>query len=129
MRDKSIGLRGIALARCAFRSIWTRPWANKVLLVDDILRSGKPLRDARALLEAKGCRVVGIAVLFHQPTPRTLGFGSLQLFSLAKLETGYYADAADCELCKRGIPLERVEADQKAEEAREMVLCASSSGS
>jgi orotate phosphoribosyltransferase len=102
---------------------------ERVLLVDDILRSGKLLGEAQALLESKGCRVVGIAVLFHQPTPRTLGFGSLPLFSLAKLETVHYADASDCELCRRGIPLERVEADQKAEEAHELVLCAGSSGS
>jgi len=102
---------------------------EQVLLVDDILRSGRLLRQAQTLLEAKGCRVVGIAVLFHQPTPRTIDFGSLPLFSLARLEAGYYADAADCELCRRGIPLERVEADEKAEETREMVLCAGSSGS
>jgi len=56
-------------------------------------------------------------------------FGSLPLFSLARLEAAYYADAADCQLCKRGIPVERVEADQKVEEAREMLLCAGSSGS
>ena len=102
---------------------------EQVLLVDDILRSGKLLREAKALLESKGCRVAGIAVLFHQPTPRTLTFGSLPLFSLARLETGYYADAPDCQLCRRGIPLERVEADEKTEEAREMLLCAGSTGS
>jgi len=102
---------------------------EQVLLADDILRSGKLLRQARALLESKGCRVVGIAVLFHQPTPRTPDFGSLPLFSLAKLEAGYYADASDCQLCRRGIPLERVEADEKAEEALDMVLCAGSTSS
>lgn len=102
---------------------------EQVLLVDDVLRSGKPLREAKTLLESKGCRVVGMAVLFHQPTPQTLSFGSLPLFSLAQLETGYYADASDCELCRQGIPLEQVEADAKSEVAREMVLCASSSGS
>jgi len=100
---------------------------EQVLLADDILRSGKLIREAQALLESKGCRVVGIAVLFHQPTPRTLGFGSLPLFYLARLEAGYYAEAADCRLCQRGVPLERVEADEKAEEAREMLLFAGSS--
>ena len=97
-----------------------------VLLVDDILRSGKLLREAQALVESKGCRVVGVAVLFHQPTPQTLGFGSLPLFCLAKLEAGYYADAADCQLCKRGIPLEPVEADAKTEATREMAFFAGS---
>lgn len=102
---------------------------EQVLLVDDILRSGKLLRQARELLESKGCRVAGIAVLFHQPTPWTLDFGSLPLFSLAKLEPGYHADASNCELCRRGIPLERVEADAKVEGSLEMVLCAGSTGS
>ena len=97
---------------------------EQVLLVDDLLRSGKVLREAQALLESKGCRVAGIAVLFHQPTPQTLTFGQLPVFSLARLETGYYADAADCQLCKRGIPLEPVDADAKEEEERQLVLCA-----
>jgi orotate phosphoribosyltransferase len=97
---------------------------ERVLLVDDILRSGKLLREAQTLLESKGCRVVGVAVLFHQPTPRTLDFGTLPIFYLARLEAGYYAEAAACELCKRSIPLQNIEADEKTEEAREAFLFA-----
>jgi len=97
---------------------------ERVLLVDDILRSGKLLREAQKLLESIGCQVVGAAVLFHQPTPRTMDFGTLPIFYLAELEAGYYAEADECELCQRGIPLQNVEADEKTEEAREAFLLA-----
>lgn len=97
---------------------------ERVLLVDDILRSGKLLREAQKLLESHGCRVVGVAVLFYQPTPRTLDFGMLPIFYLATLQAGYYAEAAACELCQRGIPLQNIEADEKTEEAREAYLTA-----
>jgi len=100
------------------------PPGERVLLVDAILRSGKLLREAQTLLELHGCRVVGVAVLFHQPTPRTLDFGTLPIFYLAKLEAGYYAEARACDLCQRGIPLQNIEADEKTEEAREAFLFA-----
>jgi len=49
---------------------------ERVLLVDDILRSGSLLREAQLLLESRGCRVVGVAVLFHKPTPWTTNLGA-----------------------------------------------------
>jgi len=95
---------------------------EKVLLVDDILRSGRLLHLTQALLESKGCQVVGVGVLIYQPTPKTLGFGALPLYYLARLEASYYADTASCTLCRRGIPLEHIELDEKTEEACEGVL-------
>ncbi len=79
-----------------------------VLLVDDILRSGNKLTALKALLDAAGAKVVGLAVIIYQPTPDTLDFGSLPLYYLAKLEASYYVDGKACELCKRGEPLEQV---------------------
>jgi hypothetical protein len=49
----------------------------------------------------------------------------MPLFCLARLDAGYYASTASCELCKRGVPLEQVEADEKTEEVRESWLSAS----
>lgn len=95
---------------------------EKVLLADDILRSGKLLHEAKALVESNGGEVVGVAVLLHQPTPRTLGFGALPLYYLAQVEASYYADAATCALCKRGVPLEQIDTDESTEEAREQIL-------
>jgi orotate phosphoribosyltransferase len=81
---------------------------EQVVMVDDILRTGSKLTELKQLLESRGAVVVGLAVIIYQPTPKTLSFGSLPLYHLAKLEASYYADAAHCELCQRGIPLEKV---------------------
>ena len=81
---------------------------EQVVLVDDILRTGSKLQDLKRLLESFGASVVGLAVVVYQPTPRTTAFGSLPLYHLARLEASYYADAAHCDLCARGAPLEVV---------------------
>jgi len=81
---------------------------EQVVLVDDILRSGRKLTELKALLEAKGAQVVGLAVVIYQPNPDILSFGNLPLYYLAKLEARYFADAQHCELCKQGLPLEKV---------------------
>ncbi len=81
---------------------------EKVLLVDDILRTGRKLLELKALVEANGAEVVGLAVVIHQPTPQTPDFNPLPFFCLAKFDGLYYKDAASCDLCKQGVPLERV---------------------
>ena len=79
---------------------------EKVLLVDDILRTGTKLTQLKNLVEASGAEVVGLAVVVYQPTPATPGFSPLPFYYLAKLDGLYYRDAASCELCQRGVPLE-----------------------
>jgi len=81
---------------------------EKVLLVDDILRSGKKLADLKALVESHGGEVVGLAVVIYQPTPSTMNFDPLPFYYLAKLEANYYKDAKSCDLCKRGVPVAKV---------------------
>jgi len=91
-----------------FRQYLEQHPGEQVVLVDDILRSGSKLREMKTLLESRGAQVVGLAVVIYQPTPNTKDFGSLPLYYLAKLEASYYADAAHCELCRRGVKLEKV---------------------
>ncbi|HVX67158.1 MAG TPA: hypothetical protein VHA11_11180, partial [Bryobacteraceae bacterium] len=55
-----------------------------------------------------GAKVVGMAVLIYQPTPKTPDFSPLPLYYLAKLDAMYYTDAESCELCRRGVPIEKV---------------------
>jgi orotate phosphoribosyltransferase len=62
----------------------------------------------QVLLESRGARVVAMAVIVYQPTPRTRDFGNLPLYYLAKLNASYYADAAHCDLCKEGAPVQKV---------------------
>ena len=91
-----------------FRQYLEQHPGEQVVLVDDILRSGRNLSEMKTLLESRGARVVGLAVIIYQPTPSTMDFGSLPLYYLAKLEASYYADAAHCDLCRRGVKLEKV---------------------
>jgi orotate phosphoribosyltransferase len=80
---------------------------EQVVLVDDILRTGSKLAEMKRLLEASGAVVVGLAVVIYQPNPDMIDFGPLPLYYLAKLDARYFADAAHCELCKRGEPVEK----------------------
>ncbi|HSU59317.1 MAG TPA: phosphoribosyltransferase family protein [Bryobacteraceae bacterium] len=81
---------------------------ERVLLVDDILRSGKRLTELRNLVESKGAQIVGLAVAVYQPNPTVASFGNLPLFYLAKMDASYYKDSSSCELCKKGVPVQKV---------------------
>lgn len=91
-----------------FRQFLTPHEGEQVVLVDDILRTGSRLAELKQLLESHGAVVVGLAVVIYQPMPKTVNFGSLPLYYLAKLEASYFADSAACELCQKGLPLEKV---------------------
>jgi orotate phosphoribosyltransferase len=91
-----------------FRQYLQQHEGEKVLLVDDILRTGKKLTEMKSLLESNGAEVVGLAVMVYQPTPQTPSFDPLPFYYLAKLDGLYYKDAASCDLCKKGVLLETV---------------------
>jgi orotate phosphoribosyltransferase len=91
-----------------FRQYMEQLPGEKVLLVDDILRTGKKLTELRRMVESNGAEVVGLAVIIYQPTPRTPDFSPLPFYYLAKLDASYAMDARSCELCKRGVPVEKV---------------------
>lgn len=91
-----------------FRQYLQQTPGEKVLLVDDILRSGRRLTQLRQLVESNGATVVGIAVALYQPSPSVADFSPLPLFYLAKMNAVYYRDSASCDLCKQGAPLERI---------------------
>jgi orotate phosphoribosyltransferase len=58
---------------------------EKVLMVDDIYRSGRKLTQLRQLLESNGAQVVGVAVLIKHPFPKVLVLDGLPVYSLASL--------------------------------------------
>jgi orotate phosphoribosyltransferase len=91
-----------------FRQFLEPRKGEPVVIVDDILRSGSKLSELKKLLEAAGANVVGLAVIIYQPTPTTVDFGSLPLYYLAKLEASYYTNAGQCEMCQRGVPVQKV---------------------
>jgi orotate phosphoribosyltransferase len=88
-----------------FRQFLEVTAGEKVLLVDDILRTGSKLADLKALVEQGGGEVVGIAVVIHQPVPGAAAFEPLPFYSLAQLDPTYYKDANSCDLCEQGVPL------------------------
>jgi orotate phosphoribosyltransferase len=80
---------------------------EKVLLVDEILRSGKRLTELKTLVESRGGEVVAIAVVIYQPAPNERSFSPLPFHYLARLDATY-SDPASCPQCKRGEPVEKV---------------------
>lgn len=91
-----------------FRQFIEPEKGENVVLVDDIFRSGRNLADLKATLETAGANVMAIAVIVYQPRPESKTFEELPLYYLSKLSASYYARQETCDLCKRGIPLEKV---------------------
>lgn len=71
---------------------------EKILLVDDILRTGTKISAVKKLVEDKGAQVVGIAVMVYQPTPYTPVYEGIPLYYLAKLDAMYYRDIKEVQL-------------------------------
>jgi orotate phosphoribosyltransferase len=91
-----------------FRQFVEPEEGEKVLLVDDILRSGRRLKELKQLVERSGADIVGLAVAVYQPNPTVEDLGQLPLFYLAKMDAVYYKDSSSCELCKKGVPIQKV---------------------
>lgn len=87
-----------------FRQFHTMEAGEKVLLVDDILRSGQKLTELKRLVESHGGEVVGLAVIVYQPNPHCASFGSLPFFYLAKLDSLYCEDKDSCAIVTPGVP-------------------------
>ena len=80
---------------------------EKVLLVDDILRSGQSVKDLQTVVEGRGAEIVGLAVMIHEPTENVATFPGIPFFTLAKIQPTYEAPSA-CKQCKATIPLEKI---------------------
>ena len=79
-----------------FRQFLQIAQGEKVLLVDDIMRSGNRLTELKQLVESKGAEIVGVAVIVYQPNPRCASFDPLPLYYLAKLDSLYCDDKESC---------------------------------
>jgi orotate phosphoribosyltransferase len=74
---------------------------EKVLLVDDILRTGTKLTQLHQLALDHGCEVMGLAIVVYQPNPRTPDLG-LPLFYLCKLDSLFCDDKEACPIPEPG---------------------------
>jgi orotate phosphoribosyltransferase len=88
-----------------FRQFLLPEAGEQIVIVDDILRTGKKLSELKTLLESYGALVVGLAVIIYQPFPNCETFGNLPMYYLAKLEARYAVDGGNCEWCRSGVPL------------------------
>ncbi|MGH9481847.1 MAG: phosphoribosyltransferase family protein [Terriglobales bacterium] len=77
---------------------------ERVILVDDILRTGRKLTQLRKLVESAGAKVLALAVLVHQPFENGAEFPDLPLFKLLTLAPRYW-QAGQCPLCAQGTPV------------------------
>lgn len=89
-----------------FRPYLMQEPGEKVVIVDDVYRSGARVMELRQLCEENGAEVVAVATLIYQPMPATPVIRDLPFFYLAKMNAQYYADSDSCELCRRQTPLE-----------------------
>ena len=72
-----------------FRQFLDQDLGEKVLLVDDILRSGRKLSELKTLCEANGAEVVGLATVVYQPNRDCIEFKDIPFFYLAKLNSTF----------------------------------------
>jgi orotate phosphoribosyltransferase len=90
-----------------FRQYLQLEKGEKVILVDDIFRTGAKLSEMKELVESAGGEVVAMAVIVYQPRPHAWSVGSVPFYYLARLEATD-RERADCEQCKRDMPFEKV---------------------
>jgi orotate phosphoribosyltransferase len=76
-----------------FREFLELQPGEKVVLVDDIYRTGLKLSETKRLVEAAGGEVVALAVIVEQPAPGAVTFGGLPFYSLASLEMTFVEPA------------------------------------
>lgn len=94
--------------RLRFRQYMEDHSGEKVVMVDDTLRTGRKLSELKTLLESGGATVLALAVVIQQARVDTLDLDHIPLYSLARIEAELYPDRAGCPMCRAGEPVEKV---------------------
>ena len=76
---------------------------QRVLIAEDVITTGKSVKEVIATIKPYGPKIIGIAALIDRSNKKTL-FGKIQLKSVNKINIKTYT-ADKCLLCKKGIPL------------------------
>ena len=100
----------------AFRQFLAPERGEKIILVDDILRAGQLMSEAKMLIERHGAEVIAMAVLASLPTPKTIRFDPIPVYWAVELQPKAY-DRTSCELCREGIPMVHIGWNWRADEA------------
>jgi orotate phosphoribosyltransferase len=96
--------------RCFRRSLGVTP-GQRVLIVDDILTTGKSIRQVLQLVQEQGGVVAGIGVLVDR-SEQAHDFGAPLFSCLRSVTPAYTTD--ECPLCARGVPLTKPGGSQPA---------------
>jgi orotate phosphoribosyltransferase len=94
--------------RLRFRQYMEDHRGEKVVLVDDTLRTGRMLRELQSLLESQGAEILAVAVVIHQPYGPDVVFDHIPLYTLARVEADLYPNAEACRMCRAGERIEKV---------------------
>lgn len=89
-----------------FRPYLDQEKGEKVVIVDDVYRSGVRIAELRELCAKNGAEVLAVATLIYQPSPETLSMDGVPHYYLAKINARYDVDAESCDQCQRNIPFE-----------------------
>ncbi len=86
-----------------FRQFMDEHKGERVVLVDDMLRTGRKLRQLHQLVEQSGAEVLAIGVLAQESSAEP-DFGPTPYCRMTRLQTQSWP-AEDCPLCRQGQPL------------------------
>jgi orotate phosphoribosyltransferase len=76
---------------------------NRVLIAEDVLTTGRSIKEVLALLQQDGIVPVGIACLVDRSTS-LVDFGKIKHESLLKIEVPTFTEE-ECPLCQEGLPV------------------------
>jgi orotate phosphoribosyltransferase len=90
-----------------FRQYVNQGEINPCIVVDDIIRSGKAIEETVELVRSLGATIIGCgAIVKFNAAPDSIA--GVQIKSLVEYDEKFYDSAADCSLCKQGVPEEHV---------------------
>ena len=92
----------VGTSRAFVRNYSLAAGKKRILIVDDILTTGKSIREVIEAVNTRGDEIVGIAVLVDR-SDRDLGLEYPVMSCLRSVTPTF--DPSDCPLCGRGIPL------------------------
>lgn len=87
-----------------FRQFLELHSGERVVLVDDMMRTGRKLQQLRQLVEQSGAEVLAIGVLAQETAAAAQDFGKIAFCRLTELAPQYWP-ADECPLCRQQQPL------------------------
>jgi orotate phosphoribosyltransferase len=90
-----------------FRQYVNQGEINPCIIVDDIIRSGNAIEETVELVRSLGAPITGCGAIVRFSSAHEAADG-VPIKSLVEYDEKFYDSAADCPLCKQGVPEEHV---------------------